>query len=91
MKNLNNDNKRKNYEPLYAQIRNTQNNLCRKKHRKYNIAEFENYLQSKSIKEGSIEAFVESALLQGIQEIKSLIPIEARLHKKLSIFGELIE
>lgn len=54
MKNLINDNKRKSYEPLYAEIQNTQSKLCRKKHKKYDIAEFSRYLESKSVKEGSL-------------------------------------
>ena len=44
-------------------------------------------MNNKEVKEDSQEAFVERALLKGIFEIQSLIPVEAKLHKKLSLFG----
>lgn len=58
MKNINNDNKRKIYEPLFAEIQNTESNLSRKKYKKYDIAEFSKYLESKLVKEDSLEGFV---------------------------------
>lgn len=88
MRNINNDNRRYKYQPLFAEIQNTETQLCRKKYKKYDL---ENAAKTLDRDEEDEDNFLQNALFQGMRDIKAYIPCEAKLHKKMNIFGEMLQ